>query len=275
MSKHADSMSGIYARKAGGEPAEWRKAMRAETWYNAQEAVDSGLADKLDAEAEELEATLTAKAKFAAVFATYNYAGRDKAPAPQTPPAEPAREPEEKEDADMALNATLVALATGLGVKDPDKLESDEKVSAAITAKLAEKPAEPPKNDDKKDDKKDDKPADAVDLSDLPAGAVVVDRGTLDALQNAAAKAVAVEKRLDEQERDTSLLQAVRDGKLTKDAVPGWQASWDRDPKGTKATLERIPKNLVPTNLLGLGEGSDTVDQDYEAIYGHDESQKG
>jgi ATP-dependent protease ClpP protease subunit len=44
----SDNLASVYASH-GGTPASWRDAMQAETWYNAQEAVDAGLADKLAA----------------------------------------------------------------------------------------------------------------------------------------------------------------------------------------------------------------------------------
>lgn len=42
----SDNLATIYATR-GGTPDSWRDAMRAETWYTAQESVDAGLADKL------------------------------------------------------------------------------------------------------------------------------------------------------------------------------------------------------------------------------------
>lgn len=43
----SDDVAGIYAERAGGKPATWRTAMRATTWYSAQEMVDAGLADSV------------------------------------------------------------------------------------------------------------------------------------------------------------------------------------------------------------------------------------
>lgn len=43
----SDDISGYYAAHAGGDPADWRAAMRAETWYSASQAVDAGLADRV------------------------------------------------------------------------------------------------------------------------------------------------------------------------------------------------------------------------------------
>lgn len=44
----SDSIAEVYARKAGGDVSEWREAMRAETWFTAQEAVEAGLADRVE-----------------------------------------------------------------------------------------------------------------------------------------------------------------------------------------------------------------------------------
>jgi ATP-dependent protease ClpP protease subunit len=43
----SDDIAGIYAARAGGKPAAWRKAMTATTWYSAEQAVDAGLAHRL------------------------------------------------------------------------------------------------------------------------------------------------------------------------------------------------------------------------------------
>lgn len=43
----SDDIAGIYAERAGGKPAGWRKAMSATTRYSAQQAVDAGLADRV------------------------------------------------------------------------------------------------------------------------------------------------------------------------------------------------------------------------------------
>lgn len=43
----SDDIAGIYAARAGGTPAAWRKAMTATTWYSAAEAVAVKLADRV------------------------------------------------------------------------------------------------------------------------------------------------------------------------------------------------------------------------------------
>lgn len=50
LDRISDNIAAMYAAKAGGEPAEWRALMKAETWYSAAEAVAAGLADRLDSD---------------------------------------------------------------------------------------------------------------------------------------------------------------------------------------------------------------------------------
>ncbi|MGY5048295.1 head maturation protease, ClpP-related [Streptomyces sp. 900105755] len=47
LDKTSDNLAGIYASHAGGEQADWRAAMKATTWYTADEAVEAGLVHKV------------------------------------------------------------------------------------------------------------------------------------------------------------------------------------------------------------------------------------
>lgn len=99
----SSNIADAYAAKAGGTSDEWRSAMREETWYKAQDAVDAGLADEVmpnkpaqQDEPEEMHARYD--------LAAYGYAGP---PAPK--PAPPAVKVEEPEPA-----ATPVALSEAI-----------------------------------------------------------------------------------------------------------------------------------------------------------------
>ena len=76
LNKSSDNIASIYAEKTGGSVEQWRSAMKAETWYSAEEAVAAGLADKINGEDSE------AKTDNSWDLTIYAYAGRDKAPAP-------------------------------------------------------------------------------------------------------------------------------------------------------------------------------------------------
>jgi ATP-dependent protease ClpP protease subunit len=45
----SDSIASMYAARAGGTTAEWREKMRAETWFNADQALTAGLVDSIGA----------------------------------------------------------------------------------------------------------------------------------------------------------------------------------------------------------------------------------
>jgi ATP-dependent protease ClpP protease subunit len=49
LAKNSDIIARAYASKAGGSPARWREAMKATTWYDADEALAAGLVDEVGA----------------------------------------------------------------------------------------------------------------------------------------------------------------------------------------------------------------------------------
>lgn len=75
VGKLSDTIAEMYAGKAGGEAKDWRKKMRAETWYNADEAVMDGLADEVNGAASGTTNKLD--------LAIFNYTGQATQPAPQ------------------------------------------------------------------------------------------------------------------------------------------------------------------------------------------------
>lgn len=72
----SDNIASIYAAKAGGDVAVWRNAMRAESWFTAEEAVTAGLADSVAT----AQASGDAKNRFD--LSIFQFAGRSAAPAP-------------------------------------------------------------------------------------------------------------------------------------------------------------------------------------------------
>lgn len=77
LGKVSDATAEIYAAKAGGTPEEWRKAMKAESWYTGREAVEAGLADTVE--------TQKAAAKSQWNLKIFQHAGRSDAPDPLFP----------------------------------------------------------------------------------------------------------------------------------------------------------------------------------------------
>lgn len=74
----SDNVASIYAAKAGGTSEDWRASMAAESWYSAAEAVEAGLADRVDQpEPDEDES-----ARNRHDLTIFTYAGREAAPDP-------------------------------------------------------------------------------------------------------------------------------------------------------------------------------------------------
>lgn len=84
LDKMSNEIAGFYARRAGGDIANWRTAMLAETWYSGPEAVAAGLATTAlqeDTEPEPDQGKTPVAAKFD--LSIFNYSGRQQAPAPR------------------------------------------------------------------------------------------------------------------------------------------------------------------------------------------------
>lgn len=77
LGKISNSIADIYAEKAGGDAEGWRVAMKEESWYTDKEAVEAGLADRIE--------TSAAAAKNHWDLKVFNHAGREKAPKPPMP----------------------------------------------------------------------------------------------------------------------------------------------------------------------------------------------
>lgn len=77
LNKMSDNLASMYADAAGGDPEDWRAAMKAETWYTAEEAVAAGLAQSV---AKPKPSDVAPKSQFD--LRIFNHAGRDDAPAP-------------------------------------------------------------------------------------------------------------------------------------------------------------------------------------------------
>jgi len=115
----SDDIAGFYAAKAGGDAATFRDAMRAETWYTAEQAVAAGLADEL--------AGAPAEPAVAASAARWIAAMR--------PAAEPAPIPAPVPDTNST--AAVVAAEAPASVSDPLPTLSELFCSALTTEVVA------------------------------------------------------------------------------------------------------------------------------------------
>ena len=245
LHRASDNIASIYAEKSGGEAKDWRKAMTAETWYTADEAVAAGLADSIkdDSDADDKKA---AAAHFdLRVFA---HAGRRKAPAPFIPAATAAG-PSGKE----APVATLKeGLAERLGIEaDAD----DETTLKALDEALDERAG---------DDSAPTGGEPSVDkLSEVAAkhGLRLVDSAKFDEVT---AQAAAGQQARDEQiaKAHASVVDgAIGKGKITAVRRDHFIALMKVDSEGTSKLLNDLPnETAVPLSELGHSTEPNTED---------------
>jgi HK97 family phage prohead protease len=82
LDRQSNNIADLYRMRAGGDIAEWRDLMLAETWMFASEAVDAGLADRVQEAPKPADPELVDKMARTFDLGQYRYAGRRAAPGP-------------------------------------------------------------------------------------------------------------------------------------------------------------------------------------------------
>jgi ATP-dependent protease ClpP protease subunit len=269
VEKLSASMADIYAARAGGTASEWRAAMTAETWYTADEAVESGLADALADD----HADSDAQSRFDLAMYAFAHAGRAAAPPPAITARRPAATPKPP-----AAPATGTARQEGAGQMDPAKIREalgltasapdDEVKAALVTAGLATAAAPPPAPEPD-DDAETDTPAPKAKPKAKPtAGVMNIDASVWEETQTRMKALEAQAARQAREDRDKVIAQAVSDGKFAPARKGHWAKLWDNDPEGTRDTIGQLAKNVVPLSALGydLDAGAEN-DEAYSDLF--------
>ena len=267
LDKIDGNLAGIYARRAGGTRESWLDLMTAETWYDAAEAVEAGLADRAD---ESLEG-VDAEASFD--LSIFNYAGRSHAPAPRRPvaPLRPVAMPptgaheagfvadlpqapvssepgNHNRKEEPLMEEFLNNLRQRLGVNSEASVED---ILAALDEALEERSDEqaPP----------------------IPEGTVLVDAGRFAELEAQAAAGAQARAQQDAERRDRLVATALAEGRISAANRAIWRERLDADEAGTAALLATLPKSgAVPTEEIGYtgGEDESTEDSLYNTYFG-------
>lgn len=264
LDKSASSIASVYAARAGGTEADWQNAMNAETWYTAQEAVDAGLADRVDAkQAEDIAAKFD--------LSIFNHAGRSQAPDPYMPvrpnsPVSaaqaaarihnaPVRGAQPQGEGEMQFSdEQLNTLRTRLGLNTDAQLTADQ-IVAALSTPEPEPPQEPDPNPEPPATKK-------------VAGTMVIDASAWDAQQQAIKALQVKQAKRDREDRDEIIAQAVKDGKFAPARKDHWAKLWDADPEGTRATIDGLAKNVIPVEAKGFGvEDEDDFNIEFASLF--------
>ena len=270
LDKMDANIAGIYAARAGGEAADWLALMGAETWYNAAEAVDAGLAD--ESEDSDIGADDVADATARFDLSIYNHAGRAQAPAPlnardiaharATYPAEgfsallrmatasathqpPATEPgTQQKEKQMSFDTLTAGLRERLGITDA---ETDENGILAVL---------------------DERLTAAAPTNTAPAGTTLIDTGVLATLQADAQSGREAREQQITERRDGIIAAAQREGRITAASAKEFRAMLDKDEAGAVALLATLPENsAVPVDEIGSSGGENAEDAEYRRYY--------
>lgn len=261
LTRVSENIASIYADKAGGDVKAWRKAMAAETWYSADEAVTAGLADRVDGQQD----GIAAKAAFD-LSKLARYSGRAAAPAPylpsnHMPPAEQlAEHPIPTEGvADMPSDTLVTGLRSRLGIPADADLDEDG-ILAALDEALAEQSAPPP-----------------VVQNAVPAGTVLIDEAEYTDLRAAAAMGREARERQIADERVAVVNRAVSEGRIPPARRDHWVAQLTADP-GASDVLNSLAKGTIPLNELGYTGGVDEASDDdtlYNSLFSKEAAHHG
>ena len=269
LDKIDGNLAGIYARRAGGTRESWLELMTAETWYDAAEAVEAGLADRADDSLEGVDA----EASFD--LSIFNYAGRSHAPTPRRPgealrpvaampptgaheaglPADLPQAPVSSEPGnhnrkeEPLMEEFLNNLRQRLGVNSEASVED---ILAALDEALAERADE------------------TAPTASIPEGTVLVDAGRFAELEAQAAAGAQARAQQDAERRDRLVATALTEGRISAANRAVWRERLDADEDGTTALLATLPKSgAVPTEEIGYTGGEDESSEDslYASLY--------
>lgn len=295
LDKISNSIAAIYAHKAGGQEADWRDAMKAESWYRDTEAVDAGLADHIETSASAAKNHWDLK-----VFA---HAGRDAAPDPAFPggrhtvaytnvsSATGAALPKA---GDVITAAQANALMKAAADRAAEKLSSTEReasgmpttqeilaglgLSEAEFAKLramlsdGAQPDPNPNPTPTPDPVPVPDPAPGTPSAKLPkataaAEAIMLDPETLAKLQAQARLGMEAHNEMKKQKRDRVLDKAMDVGKFPPSRREHYATMYDADPDGTVELLNRMAENAVPVDVLGYSGDAEKNKSESDRAY--------
>lgn len=251
LERASNNIASIYADRAGGTVEDWRAVMRAETWFSDAEAVEAGLADRVEGKADATESARAA----AYDLSIFNHAGRRAAPAPRLPHNPSAVHAEVTPGEEGTTMPTLIeGLRERLGLpEDADEATVLAAVDTAVTAVSDEDeeqtPAEPTLQQ--------------VAATAKRLGLVLVDGVAYAETVQAAAKGAQAWDRQQADHRNRLLDTAIGSGRIAPSQREHFAALLEADPVGTETLLAQLAPGIVPVNELGhAGEPTDTADGD-------------
>jgi len=252
-----DKMAGIYAERAGGSVEDWLAIMDAETWYSADEAVEAGLADRVETVTADRD---QAAAKFdLSIFA---HAGRAHAPAPRFPKAHNRTSTESPVEAEKKEGPVMATLSESALQKLGLDADADE---AAIDAKIDELTAEGEPVEPTLDE--------ALKVAAKAGLATNITTEALAGLQAQAAEGAEARAQQIRESDERIVDAAITEGKIAPARRDHHLQALAADREGHTAVLAGLQPGLVPLAEKGHGVTADITNEDdaiYASLFGKD-----
>ena len=250
-------MAGIYAERAGGSVEDWLAIMDAETWYSAEEAVEAGLADRVETVTADRD---QAAAKFdLSIFA---HAGRAHAPAPRFPKAHNRTSTESPVEAEKKEGPVMATLSESALQKLGLDADADE---AAIDAKIDELTAEGEPVEPTLDE--------ALKVAAKAGLATNITTEALAGLQAQAAEGAEARAQQIRESDERIVDAAITEGKIAPARRDHHLQALAADREGHTAVLAGLQPGLVPLAEKGHGVTADITNEDdaiYASLFGKD-----
>ena len=255
LERVSDNIASIYADKSGGDPGSFREAMRAETWFTAEEAVLAGLADRvgeLREASESMELAAMSNSRFQLVN---KFRGRR-----GDPPADLMNKGETNmADSELlsklfkhkdAILALAEALEDGKGVE----LAGDGVAAPEVGpdgAQEAEQPGPGEPQPEPGEAAEESGESDDGKAENESPGTVTLDAETYEQLKTAAEAGWAAAEEQSKRNRAAEVDQWIADGRISSGLRDKAIAAIEANADAARATFGANPKNTIPRAPLG------------------------
>lgn len=238
------NLATIYAEKSGQTVEYWLAEMPRDRFMTAEQAVESGLADRIEGEGD----APAARARFdLSAFARARGDRSPRAALSELPSSTEPGDPNRKDDL-VAYEDLTAGLRERLGVTETTL--TDAELLAALDESLAER-AEPG-----------EVAAPAVETTPVVApateGAVLVEAGAFAELQRQAALGATAHATQETQRREGIVQNAINEGRIAPASRAHFLALLGENEAGATAALATFPKGTIPVAEIGHSE-SDTI----------------
>lgn len=239
------NIASIYAEKSGKSIEYWLAEMPKDRFMTAEEALESGLADRI----EGADVAPVARAHFdMSMFARPRGNRSPQAALSELPSSTEPGDPNRKDDL-VAYEDLTAGLRERLGVTETTL--TDDELLAALDESLAER-AEP-----------DAAPAAVTTpvVTSAPEGSVIVEAGAFAELQRQAGLGATAFTSMQTQRHEGIVQNAINEGRIAPASRAHFLAQLGRDEAGTVAALATFPAGTIPVAELGHSESEAVTDQ--------------